>query len=64
MKKSEWMKKKHAALRKVADEAERNFMKAEDVLTQLEDREARRAHRSAASDNVPAALAARMEGRD
>ena len=63
MKRSEWLKSKHGALRKVADEAEANYLRAEDVLTSLEDREARRARRTASGDDVPPALAARMEGR-
>ena len=63
MKRSEWLKSKHGALSKIADEAETNYLRAEDVLTALEDREARRVRRTAAGDDVPPALAARMEGR-
>lgn len=63
MKRSEWIANKHKTLRKVADEAEANFLKAEDVLTALEDREARRASRTKSAEGVPPALAAMQEGR-
>jgi hypothetical protein len=56
------LQKKHAALRKVADDAEASYLRAEDVLTSLEDREARRGSRSAAGEHVPPALAARLQG--
>lgn len=63
MKRSQWMKGKHTALQKVADDAHAKFVEAEDVLAELEAREARRSQRSTQGASVPAALAARMEGR-
>ena len=57
------MKTKHGALQKVADDAHAKFVEAEDVLADLEAREARRSQRSAAGGSVPPALAARAEGR-
>lgn len=63
MKRSEWMKQKHGALQKVADAAHAKFVEAEDVLADLEAREARRSQRSTQGAAVPPALAARAEGR-
>ena len=63
MKRSQWMKSKHGTLQKVADDAHAKFLEAEDVLADLEAREARRSQRSAAGGSVPPALAARTEGR-
>ncbi len=45
-----------AQMQRVADEARRNAVAAEDTLTQIEDRERRRAERQAG--NVPPAVAA------
>lgn len=63
MNRSQWMKQKHGALQKVADDAHAKFLEAEDVLADLEAREARRSQRSAAGAAVPPAVAARAEGR-
>ena len=63
MKRSQWMKTKHGTLQKVADDAHAKFIEAEDVLADLEAREARRSQPSAAGVTVPPALAARAEGR-